>query len=238
MLHRTHAIFFTPFNVNFFTLEFSSYNCALWLHCRHRRDVSSGCDQRCPNWKRRRLRLALQLLTGTTISAQNAENGLKRQVSDTICQFAVCIWCLVGLCEFYSVSEWCYLRTMVIPVVNLLALSLAFHHEIYCMYAQFSFFLSVLCLLPMLLSPFCSLCSLRGCLWWRIRIVPIDSIFHLWDKCSSYLFLWFALCFLHFEATSSIRDRSKHYQLDSISIPAYCNTMLSVQFPTDSNTMS
>ena len=131
MLHRTHAIFFTPFNVNFFTLGFSSYNCALWLHCRHRRDVSSGSDQRCPNWQRRRLRLALQLLTGTTISAQNAENGLKRQVSDTICQFAVCIWCLVGLCEFYSVSEWCYLRTMVIPVVTLLASSLAFHHELY-----------------------------------------------------------------------------------------------------------
>jgi len=140
MLHRTHAIFFTRFNVNFFTLEFSSYNCALWLHCRHRRDVSSGCDQRCPNWQRRWLRLALQLLTGTTISAQNAENGLKRQVSDTICQFAVCIWCLVSLCEFYSVSEWCYLRTMVIPVVNLLASSLAFHHKLYCMHAQFSIF--------------------------------------------------------------------------------------------------
>jgi len=138
MLHRTHAIFFTPFNVNFFTLGFSSYNCALWLHCRHRRDVSSGCDQRCPNWKRRRLRLALQLLVGTTISTQNAENGHKRQVSDTICQFAVCIWCLVGLCEFYSVSEWCYLRTMVIHVVNLLASSLVLHHELYCMHAQFS----------------------------------------------------------------------------------------------------
>ena len=198
MLHPTHAIFFTPFNVNFFTLGFSSYNCAIWLHCRHRRDVSSGCDQRCPNWQRRRLRLALQLLVGTTISAQNAENGHKRQVRDTICQFAVCIRCLVVLSDCYSDTEWCSLRTMVIPVVNLLASSLAFHHEIYCMYAQFSVssrFLLVwssilhsvdtshisviplcfLCVLPLLLSPFCSVCSLRGWLWWIIRTVPIHS---------------------------------------------------------------
>ena len=133
-------MFFTPFNVKFSRLGVLSYNFALWLHCRHRRDVSADCDQRCPNWQRRRLRLALQLLPGTTTSAQNAENGHKRQVWDTICQFVVCIWCLVVLCDCYSDTEWCSLRTMVIPVVNLLASSLAFHHELYCMHAQFSIF--------------------------------------------------------------------------------------------------
>ena len=130
MLHSTHVLFFTPLNVQFFRLCFSSYKCALWLHYRQTRDVSSGCDQRCPNWQRHRLRLALQLLTATTPSAQTAANGHKRQVRDMICQFAVWIWGLVLFWSCYSDSEWWSLRTMVILAVKLLASSLAFRHEI------------------------------------------------------------------------------------------------------------
>ena len=106
MLDGTYVMFFTPVNVQFFRLCLSSYKCALWLHCRHRRDVSSGCEQRCPNWQRRRLRLALQLLAATTTSAQNAANGHKRQVRDMIWQFAVLIWVLILLWECYSDREW------------------------------------------------------------------------------------------------------------------------------------
>ena len=181
-----------------FRLGFQSYNWPLWLNCRLRRDISSSCDQRCPNWQRRRLRLALQLVAGTTTSAQKAKNGHKRQVRDTIGHFAFCICCLVGLCACYGHTEWCSLRTMVNPVVILLPSSLAFHHDIYWMYAQFSrsskfclvcssilhsvdtshisvIPLCFLCVLPLLLSPFCSVCSLRGWLWWTIRTVPIHS---------------------------------------------------------------
>jgi len=98
----------------------------------------------------------------------------------------------------YGHTGWCSLRTMLNPVVILLPSSLAFHHDIYWMYAQFSrsskfcllcssilhsvdtshisvIPLCFLCVLPLLLSPFCSVCSLRGWLWWTIRTVPIHS---------------------------------------------------------------
>ena len=104
-------------------------------------------------------------------------------------------------CLNAGVTPGCYrcsLRTMLNPVVILLPSSLAFHHDISWMYAQFSrsskfclvcssilhsvdtshmsvIPLCFLCVLPLLLSPFCSVCSLRGWLWWTIRTVPIHS---------------------------------------------------------------
>ena len=51
----------------------------------------------------------------------------------------------------------------------------------------------------------------------QYQLIPI---IHLRDKCSSYWVIWFALCCLHFQSTSSIRDRRKHYKSISISIPA------------------
>ena len=158
---------FTPLNVQFFRLCFSSYKCALWLHCRHRRDVSPGCDQRCPNWQRRRLCLALQLLAATTTSAQTAANGHKRQVRDMICQFVVWIWGLVLFWSCYSDSEWWSLRTTVILVVKLFASSLAFHHEILYACSVFSFHQILACFYQILIH--CSIFSFQhtanSCLW-------------------------------------------------------------------------
>ena len=91
LLDSTHLMFFTTVNVWFFRLCLSSYKYALWLHCRHRRDVSSGCEQRCPNWQRRRLRLALHLLAGITTFAQNAASGSERQVLFSVTHSHLCV---------------------------------------------------------------------------------------------------------------------------------------------------
>ena len=72
-------------------LNWTSYKYALCLHCRHFRDVSSTADQRCPNWQRCRLRLALHLLAGITTSAQNAANSSKRQVLFSVAHSHLCV---------------------------------------------------------------------------------------------------------------------------------------------------
>ena len=115
MLHSTHVQLFTPFNVKCFRLGFQSYNWPLWLNCRLRRDISSGCDQRCPNWQRRRLRLALQLVPATTTSAPNAANGHKRQVTVTLdgAPYAPCsilwLFCFLHLLLFTMTFIECML---------------------------------------------------------------------------------------------------------------------------------
>ena len=72
-------------------LNWTSYKYALCLHYRHFRDVSSTADQRCPNWQRRRLRLALHLLLGITPSVPNAANGSKRQVLFSVAHSHLCV---------------------------------------------------------------------------------------------------------------------------------------------------
>ena len=74
-----------------FRLGLTSYKCALCLHCRHFRDVLSAGDQRCPNWQRRRLCLALHLLAAITTSAQNNANRSKRQVLFSVAHSPLCV---------------------------------------------------------------------------------------------------------------------------------------------------
>ena len=64
-----------------FILCLTSCKCALCLHCRHFRDISSAGDQRCPIWQRRRLRLALHLLAGITTLLQTPQTVRKGKFS-------------------------------------------------------------------------------------------------------------------------------------------------------------